>query len=589
MSLLTLLLLAGLAAEASAHFGHKKVFKCAHNHMQRRHRFRPAVVNKPDHTPQWKAQGQFAKAAEGPGKGSFRRMRIKLEPIGMDTADPNKRFYLMNTILGDVKKQLEDMLQVSGPSKIPAFMQTGCFDESYIPRKYKMAATDADLLLFVAMQDMDEDLFAFATSCLLSDADYRPVVGLVVVNSAHLEFDPWNIEVSKDTLLHEIMHVLAFDPQLFDLFPIGPQNTYRIEKRRNNAGVFNVTKIVLPTVVRYAKEFYDCPTATGVYLEDEGGEGSVGSHWEKYYLGNELMTAESTGSGVLSVFTLALLKDCGWYRVNMDMAQYLAFGRRGGCGYLGEGCNPAYPEYCQKSNRLKCNRDRTTKTFCLVSQFTDRCPISLPIPELDCTSKANFVGYTEVIIDEPGPTSRCIDARVQKVFEYSACFRVECGHGSTFSVFINGNKTLCSQKGQIINAGFVEYVCPDRSEVCQTPHCAKMCNGNGKCLESGDCQCSHFWKGDTCGLMKGCSGQDMPICSLILPANYGADAQDPSDSDDEDSGSQNDSFFGPEDDGPLDFPRKKPVGYFEGNVLLFFELVCALVLAGVGLSIVKRL
>lgn len=41
-------------------------------------------------------------------------------------------------------------------------------------------------------------------------------------------------------------------------------------------------------MVRY---HYDCPTAEGLELENEGGSGSRGSHWEKSLLENEFMVA----------------------------------------------------------------------------------------------------------------------------------------------------------------------------------------------------------------------------------------------------------------------------------------------------------
>lgn len=46
---------------------------------------------------------------------------------------------------------------------------------------------------------------------------------------------------------------------------------------------------------------------TGIYLENEGLTGSIGAHWEKWYFGNELLTAESNGNEVLSNFTLIFL------------------------------------------------------------------------------------------------------------------------------------------------------------------------------------------------------------------------------------------------------------------------------------------
>jgi proprotein convertase subtilisin/kexin type 5 len=55
-------------------------------------------------------------------------------------------------------------------------------------------------------------------------------------------------------------------------------------------GVEN-TKIVTPKVVATAKKYYNCPTVDGMELENEGGSGSRGSHWEKSILMNEFMTA----------------------------------------------------------------------------------------------------------------------------------------------------------------------------------------------------------------------------------------------------------------------------------------------------------
>ena len=48
----------------------------------------------------------------------------------------------------------------------------------------------------------------------------------------------------------------------------------------------------------------------------------MGAHWEKTVINNEIMAATSSGSeSELSVFTIALLKDTGFYsEVNENMA-----------------------------------------------------------------------------------------------------------------------------------------------------------------------------------------------------------------------------------------------------------------------------
>lgn len=47
--------------------------------------------------------------------------------------------------------------------------------------------------------------------------------------------------------------------------------------------------IVLPKVVEYARQYFDCPTLQGVELENEGSAATAGSHWERRILGDEVL------------------------------------------------------------------------------------------------------------------------------------------------------------------------------------------------------------------------------------------------------------------------------------------------------------
>ena len=51
----------------------------------------------------------------------------------------------------------------------------------------------------------------------------------------------------------------------------------------------------------------------GVELENDGGSGSAGSHWERVALYDEYMTAQLMPEMKVSKFTLSLLQDSGWY------------------------------------------------------------------------------------------------------------------------------------------------------------------------------------------------------------------------------------------------------------------------------------
>lgn len=73
-----------------------------------------------------------------------------------------------------------------------------------------------------------------------------------------------------------------------------------------------------PNVVKFGQDYFKCNTFNGVPLEENGGSGSAGSHWERVALGNEGMTASDFGDAVYSGFTLNLFRDSGWYEFNEE-------------------------------------------------------------------------------------------------------------------------------------------------------------------------------------------------------------------------------------------------------------------------------
>jgi len=46
--------------------------------------------------------------------------------------------------------------------------------------------------------------------------------------------------------------------------------------------------IILPTVVQVGRIYFNCPTLDGVELENQGEAGSIGAHWDKRILLNEV-------------------------------------------------------------------------------------------------------------------------------------------------------------------------------------------------------------------------------------------------------------------------------------------------------------
>lgn len=88
-----------------------------------------------------------------------------------------------------------------------------------------------------------------------------------------------------------------------------------------------VAVVKTPAVLAAVQQHFGCNNVTGGELENYGGSGTSGSHWEKRAFFNEYMTGTSSKHPVYSNITLALFHDMGWYNVNFSMAQTLVWGK----------------------------------------------------------------------------------------------------------------------------------------------------------------------------------------------------------------------------------------------------------------------
>ena len=122
-----------------------------------------------------------------------------------------------------------------------------------------------------------------------------------------------------------------------------------------------------PRVVAWAQRYYGCPTVLGVELEDQGGQGTEGSHWEKRTTMNEYMTGTASRNPVFSELTLSLLEDTGWYRANYSLAGQLLWGQGMGCDFTNRACSnwpSSYNGYfCSDNSKQGCTADYQAKVI----------------------------------------------------------------------------------------------------------------------------------------------------------------------------------------------------------------------------------
>ena len=159
----------------------------------------------------------------------------------------------------------------------------------------------------------------------------QPVVGLVNI-STKLDFTKMN---SKDyfqsIILHEFTHILGFNKDIFR----------RMNSTFSRVDEYNITRYYLNSsrVLQVAKNYYNCSEIDGVELEESGGSGTAGSHWEaRILLGDYMNGVIHPEEQVISEFTLAALEDTGYYKANYYTGGLMRYGKHKGCDFVKKRC-----------------------------------------------------------------------------------------------------------------------------------------------------------------------------------------------------------------------------------------------------------
>jgi hypothetical protein len=132
------------------------------------------------------------------------------------------------------------------------------------------------------------------------------------------------------------------------------------------------------------RNYFNCPTLEGAYLENQGSSASANKHFERRVFGNELMTSSTSKDARISEFTFALLESSGWYTANYSYADPFFWGQGKGCNFLDtkcvnsqfetnreEFCNPLGHGGCQYHRRFAgyCGTVNTKTNKALLSAF----------------------------------------------------------------------------------------------------------------------------------------------------------------------------------------------------------------------------
>lgn len=409
-----------------------------------------------------------------------------------------------------------------------------------IPEEHKTEGLPADIILYVYGNNYEGEYWvARAGACFLEGYPYNNVIaGRIEINSSQYNLG-LSFEDKMQTVIHEIFHILGFSNSLFQYFVKEDGTSYTSDELTLFTSLRGkeVVMLTTPTVVKRSQEGFGCSDMLGIELEDSGGSGTIGSHWEKRIMFNDFMIGDIGPTDIIySDISFAVLQDSGWYKVNWNYTDSIAYGRDKGCKFHEEKCIidgiAQFEEFCTESSKVKkCDYLRLNKGYC--NRFThsqslpeymsyffdprvgsnddlmDNCPTIQHAPYGSCRG----YDYETTLLDlgsgeTVGINSRCFEHNLLKnSYSYTAqykttrpgCYEIRC-NGSQYEIILDNKSYLCIP-GQSISVsdynGSIE--CPGYKEVCEIENCPLSCRGTGIC-KNGVCICDKGYGRYDCGI-----------------------------------------------------------------------------------------
>ena len=267
--------------------------------------------------------------------------------------------------------------------------------------------SETDLLVYVTGRPAGSDDVYATGRTIVQDDNMRPILGQINWNPS-LVLPPGTSDdnqalvdgLYRGVAFHEMMHVLGFSSGVFIKYRDSNGRAWPQPVQKKTLDGREVTFLTTPRVREAVRLLHGChPGAEGyddligAAIEDQGGSGTAGSHWEKAAFMDEVMTGTASFVPVISNITLAALEDSGWYRPHYEQAEWLAWGEGKGCDFSTQRCNNGWPRsggyFCDSNGQLGCTYDR---------KAVGGCQLAASAGSLD--ERYNYLGTGEMGVDE---------------------------------------------------------------------------------------------------------------------------------------------------------------------------------------------
>jgi len=466
----------------------------------------------------------------GEREDDYQAIRIHLHYAQLDVS-PEMEDYVKNQVLKGAVYFFQRVLsikRIEGKLKLDGYTGREC-DGIPILEEHTKEGLEADVLIYVTVSDSSEQIAGWATTCLLDGNNHYPLLGHLHISTGPLQ--SLSFGSALGVAIHEMSHILAFSPGLFEFFVneegqrYSSSELYTVSLQRGS----EVVKLRTPKVVEKARNSFECDLE-GVELEKTGGTGTRGSHWEKRVMKDDFMVGDvNIYDIVYSDITFAVFEDSGWYKVNYEYTNPVVWGYKEGCSFFSEKCiadeKPAFGEFCSDSVRVeRCDYKHLHKGRCNLSRYQspvfrdyqyfsdpylgggdrllDYCPVVVPSSSGNCRGiSVDPTSLNPKYGEEVCENCRCLEGTysIEEATEWHAgCHRVECFSDYAI-VYIGSTPVNCPfEGGRVRVPGFKGYLeCPSSDVLCRAMPCPNNCSGVGKCVE-GVCHCDDGYIGGDC-------------------------------------------------------------------------------------------
>lgn len=483
-------------------------------------------------------------------------IRIYFSYYNFDLNSPDLNTYFYNSVMPAVKSFLSTSLKVYPVQNNLVLSSTNCLSNVIVPNEHKTVGVDADMIIYVGVDSLTTVSYvAFAGSCERESTGLNNVLaGTIIINIP--KFSGSSFSASIAVITHEITHILGFSSSGFNYWKTPSGTAYATDTLKKTVSIRGATKtlIVTPNVVAKAREAFGCGTLEGIELEEYGGSGTAGSHWDKRIMMNDYMTGYVPAEPIWSTITFAALEDSGWYTVDYTLAVAPLFGKIKGCEYFNNKClvNGVSTDtrlWCDTQASWTCDVFALNKGTCQVSTYSvalpleyqyyptttlggsdayaDYCPYRVRYSNGSCRGNSQVTATLTNSNDVIGINSRCFESTLVKSPSstsgpYSACYEViSCS--STSATIKIGTQTLACPftGGSFTVTGYTGLIkCPASNILCEDVPCLNLCYGRGVCSK-GFCVCLQGFSGNDCSLVcgVGCLSCDSNGC-LVCQSQY---------------------------------------------------------------------